>query len=414
MILPRYSFGVGDRFGCEGEAQLQAVLQAHEEGVQVAPVWNKSQREHGIIGSSPGDVRKEADAAVAALGYEGPYFVDADHIGLNDVDEFVEPSNFFTLDVAEQIGAAPSDEKLQTFIEAHPELTGTIEVTGLSESVDLSVNRLQEIAQTYLTAVGRAGRIYRAIAEQKNDDQYVIEMSMDETDRPQQPEELLVILAAAADEGIPLQTVAPKLHGEFHKGVDYVGNTDHFARFFEAYLAIVDHAVERYGLPDNLKLSIHSGSDKFSIYPHIRRLIQKFDTGLHIKTAGTTWLEEVTGLAEADADGLDLARFIYREARSRQDELCAPYNTVLSIDESHLPAVEEVNNWDSETFVQTLEHNPDCPDYNPSFRQLIHVSYAIAAELDERFFEALDRHSAVVSRRVKDNLYDNHIAPLFV
>ncbi len=414
MILPRYSFGVGDRFGCEGEAQLQAVLHAHKEGVPVAPVWNKSQREHGIIGTSPVDVREEADAAVAALDYEGPYFVDADHIGLEDIDEFVEPSDFFTLDVAEEIGAAPSDARLQNFIDAHPELTGTIEIADLPDPVVLSPDRLREILRTYLAAVAEAGRIYRTIEDRKDDDRYVIEMSMDETDRPQQPEELLVILAAAADEGIPLQTVAPKLHGEFHKGVDYAGNTDDFARFFGAYLAIVDHAVERYALPDNLKLSIHSGSDKFSIYPHIRRLIQKFNAGLHIKTAGTTWLEEVAGLAEAGGDGLDLARFIYREARSRQEELCAPYSAVLSIDETRLPAVEEVENWGSETFVRALEHNPDCPDYNPSFRQLIHVSYGVAAEAGDRFFACLDRHADVVSRRVRDNLYENHIAPLFV
>ena len=108
MRLGKYSFGIGDRFGHQGRALLGAMAEARANGIDIAPVWNKSKREHGIVGTSPGDVRREADESAAALGWDGPYFVDADHVGRPSVDEFIEASDFFTLDVADRIGAEVS------------------------------------------------------------------------------------------------------------------------------------------------------------------------------------------------------------------------------------------------------------------------------------------------------------------
>ena len=105
--LPRFTFGMGDRFGHQGEAQLQAVLDGRAQGLELAPVWNKSKREHTLIGTQPQSLRDEADAAVQALGYDGAYFVDADHINFETVDDFLACSDFFTLDVAEELGKPP-------------------------------------------------------------------------------------------------------------------------------------------------------------------------------------------------------------------------------------------------------------------------------------------------------------------
>ena len=111
MILGKYSIGIGDRFGHQGKAQLAALTKAKEAGVDITPVWNKSNREHGIIGTRPMEVRREADQAVKACGWKAPYFVDADHIGLSNVDGFIEASDFFTLDVADYIGrSAPGPQ----------------------------------------------------------------------------------------------------------------------------------------------------------------------------------------------------------------------------------------------------------------------------------------------------------------
>jgi len=104
MDIERYSIGIGDRFGKEGAAQLRALQRAEGSGVPLVPVWNKSHREHLLIGTKPEDVRAEADSAVRAAGWKRPYYVDADHIGVKTVDAFLSSCDFFTLDVAETQG----------------------------------------------------------------------------------------------------------------------------------------------------------------------------------------------------------------------------------------------------------------------------------------------------------------------
>src|SRR4030042_3820075 len=95
----KYSIGMGDRFGHQGSAQLKAIIEAGKKGIVITPVWNKSNREHNIIGTEPVDVRKEADAVTKKAGFDKPYFVDADHINLDPADRFIESSDFFTIDV---------------------------------------------------------------------------------------------------------------------------------------------------------------------------------------------------------------------------------------------------------------------------------------------------------------------------
>jgi hypothetical protein len=236
---------------------------------------------------------------------------------------------------------------------------------------------------------------------------------MDETSSPQTPEELLIILAAVADEGIPAQTIAPRFSGRFNKGVDYVGEVDAFEREFKADVAVIRHAVAAFGLSEGLKLSVHSGSDKFSIYPCIRSVIGATGAGLHLKTAGTTWLEELIGLAEAGGDGLAIARDVYRLALDRFGELCGPYADVIDIDATKLPAANTVDGWDGSRYAAALRHDPGCSDYNPNFRQLLHVGYKVAAEMGARYLDALDTHAEVVAHHVRENLLERHIKAVF-
>ena len=378
MKLGKYSFGIGDRFAHEGVNQLKALVAAEKRfGVRFTPVWNKSNREHTIIGTEPMSTRREADAAVRALGYEGAYFCDADHISLANVDGFIDACDFFTLDVADAIGTSGS------------------------------------VSERYDGAIRAAGELYRHIAAKKGAGNFVTEVSMDEVDRAQTPEEVKYILTGIAREKIPVQTFAPKFTGRFNKGVDYVGDLDVFAREFEEDLAVIRWAVRELGLPEGLKLSIHSGSDKFSIYPIMGRLIRQHDMGIHIKTAGTTWLEEIIGLALADPAALKLAKRIYREALARMDELTVPYATVIDIDRAKLPDPGAVDAWDAQTFARTLRHDEDDPLYNPSFRQLIHVSFKVAAELKDEYIPALERSADVIGREIEANLGDRHIRRLF-
>jgi len=414
LPLGKYSFGMGDRFAHQGKAQLRACVMASELGADFIPVWNKSHREHSFVGTEPSGLREEADAAVKALGWKKPYHVDADHIRLETVDRFIAPSDFFTIDVAESIAKPASEKDVTAFADRHPELVGEISIPGIENPLPISRQEVERVAGKFLLAVREAGRIYRHIAASKGEGNFITEVSMDETDTPQTPHELLIILAALADEGIPLQTIAPKFTGRFNKGVDYVGDLARFSREFNDDLAVIAHAVKTYSLPATLKLSVHSGSDKFSIYAPIREALARFDAGVHIKTAGTTWLEELIGLAEAGGDGLDIAKEIYAYAIGHVDEFCAPYASVIDIDKARLPSAEEVNGWSSEQFVSALRHDQANPAFNPSFRQLLHVSFKVAAKLGERYLAALRKHEEVIAKNVTANLFERHMKPLLL
>ena len=414
FTLPKYSLGVGDRFAHQAKAQLAACIKAAEAGIEVVPVWNKSNREHMIIGTEPSQTRQAANTAVKELGWKQPYFVDADHITLKTVDRFLEPCDFFTLDVAEEIGKAAKTEDVDAFVARHPELIGEVRIPRIAEPFHTNVAFVKGVANKFLAAVQDAGMIYRKLVENKGDGQFVPEISMDETDSPQTPVELLIILAAIADEKIPIQTIAPKFTGRFNKGVDYVGDVAQFAKEFEEDLAAINFAVKRYGLPENLKLSVHSGSDKFSIYKAIHEAVVKFDAGVHVKTAGTTWLEELIGLAESGGSGLEIAKEVYREAFAHADELCKPYATVIDIDYARLPKPQEVEGWTSEQFTSALRHDQSNPAYNPSFRQLLHVGFKVAAKMGKRYLDALKANDEIVARNVTTNLYERHIRPIFL
>ncbi len=414
LRLPKYSVGVGDRFAHQAKAQLAACIKAKEAGIEVAPVWNKSNREHTIIGSEPKNTRVAADAAVKELGWKTPYFLDADHINLKNVERFVAPCDFFTIDVAEEIGKPAKPEDVDAFVARHPELVGEVRIPRIAAPFKTDVAFVKGVANKFLAAVQDAGRIYRFLVEKKGEGKFVPEVSMDETDSPQTPVELLIILAAIADEKIPIQTIAPKFTGRFNKGVDYVGDVKQFAKEFEEDIAAIAFAVQRYGLPENLKLSVHSGSDKFSIYASIHAAMVKFDAGVHLKTAGTTWLEELIGLAEAGGSGLKLAKEVYREAYAHADELTAPYATVIDIDRAKLPKPEEVDKWTSEQYTSALRHDQKNPAYNPSFRQLLHVGFKVAAKMGDRYTKEFDEHEDVIAKNVTTNLWDRHLKPVFL
>ena len=396
--LEKYSIGVGDRFAHQARPQLAACVHAAQLGVTIVPVWNKSNREHKIVGSEPSGARAAADAAVRALQWPYSYYLDADHINNDTVGRFLDPCDFFTLDVADFIGRPADPASVDDFLRRHPEFS----------------TQARAAAAKYLFAVQEAGRIYRNVASRKDPASFVTEVSMDETDSPQTPEELLLILAAIADEAIPIQTIAPKFTGRFNKGVDYAGDVPQFEKEFSADLDVIAHAIQAYHLPSNLKLSVHSGSDKFSIYEPMRRAIRRTGAGIHLKTAGTTWLEELIGLAEAGPDGLALAKEIYAEAFAHRDDLCAPYAAVIDIDPARLPNPREVDRWTAEQYAGALRHDQSNPLFNKHVRQLLHVGYKVAAHMGDRYTKMLDACEESISRNVTENLFARHIEPLFL
>lgn len=413
LKLPKYSIGVGDRFGHQARAQLQALKLFKNNNITVVPVWNKSFREHNIIGTQPINVRLAADAAAATEGWTAGYFVDADHINMRNVDPFLGACDFFTLDVADAIGKQADPAIVKAFVDRHPELIGQIDIPELSKQLKLSKDDISTIAGKFLVAVDEAATLHRHIAGRKKENKFITEVSMDEVATAQKPAELLIILVALADAHVPLQTIAPKFTGRFNKGVEYVGVPEHFEREFNDDICVTKYAIKNYGLPENLKLSVHSGSDKFSLYTGIANALQRHNVGVHVKTAGTTWLEEVIGLAEGGGEGLAVAKEIYARAIPRFEELCGPYATVIDIRHNQLPLVEDVMRWDARTYARSLRHVTSDPLFNPDFRQFVHVSFRIAAELGNRYLTALETHQDSVSHNVTTNILERHLKPLF-
>jgi hypothetical protein len=412
--IEKYSIGVGDRFGHAAPAQLAAVQELQKAGVTVVPVWNKSNREHTLIGTEPADVRSRADAAVQAAGWTAGYYVDADHISLKTVERFLAACDFFTLDVADYVGKPAASDVVNAFVARHRSLVGDLVLPNVADRISISEAALRESAGKYLVAAAEAGSIYRRVVAAKGENAFITEVSADETDRALTPVELLVFLAALADEKVPAQTIAPKFTGRFNKGVDYVGDVVTFTREFDQDLGVIGLAIREFGLPSTLKLSVHSGSDKFKLYPIIGKLIRKHNAGLHLKTAGTTWLEEVAGLAEAEGEGVAIAKEVYRQAVARFDEVCAPYATVIDIDRAKLPSADIVQAWSGAQFARALTHDQACPEFNLHLRQLVHVSFKIAAEMGPRFHAALNASRDRIAARVCGNIRDRHLNPIFL
>lgn len=406
MQTDKLSFGLGDRFGLEGKAQLRAVQEINRLGFPVVPVWNKSNREHELIGTTQRDVRKEADEAVKTNGWQGNYHVDADHITLLNVDKFLDHSDFFTIDVANFIGK-PAEENIKKDF--------------LGRTAGHKIPRFEESARQF-DPVGFADRYLQAIYEVKKvhdhilavkPDGFIAELSMDEVSEAQSPEDLYFILKELKYLDVEPHTIAPKFTGIFAKGVDYIGNTELFAKEFEQDIRVLKTAREKLEFSHDIRLSVHSGSDKFSLYPIIRSLMRKYDSGIHVKTAGTTWLEEVIGLARGGGDGLRIAKEIYHQGMMRFEELSAPYSSVLHIDREKLPPSKEVLTWSSSHFTKTLVHDQDCRDYNPHFRQLIHISYKAAAGMGSEFTGALNHYRDPIEEQVYTNLISRHLLRIF-
>jgi len=412
--IAKYSMGIGDRFGLEGLAQMRAFQTALERGVEITPVWNKSNREHTLIGTEPRDVRKEADEAVKASGWNGAYCVDADHIGIGNVDKFIDAADFYTIDVADYIGKAASGESIAAYLADMKRYIGKQQLPGIAEPVEVTPVLLEEIAGKYLYAIEEASRVYEHIVSKKGAKNFITEVSFDEASSPQTPAELLFILAGLARKNIPVMTVAPKFSGEFLKGIDYVGDKAQFAKEFEADLSVLEFAKTEFKLPEGLKLSIHSGSDKFSLYPIMHQAIKAKGAGIHLKTAGTTWLEEVIGLASVGGEGLAFAKFLYREAYGRFDEMAKPYLLVIQIDRAKLPTPDAVDGYSAQQFVEALRHDQSCSNFDINLRQLVHISFKVAAEKGKAYLELLRLHRDAVEACVTGNIFKRHVEPLFL
>ncbi len=164
-----------------------------------------------------------------ALGFNGEYFVDADHINFNTVDPFLPVSNFFTIDVAEFIGRSAPKQEEEKFLAFFKDYASELKIPGIERKIQVSKTHLRELLNNFLLAAKNAGEVYSYI-QSKIKKEVHIEVSIDEVEHPQSPVGLFFILAALAYYKVPVNTIAPKFTGSFNKGVDYNGDIVRFEK----------------------------------------------------------------------------------------------------------------------------------------------------------------------------------------
>lgn len=299
------SFGFGDRLGV-GTAGHIAAAREHS----FAPVFaQQSIREMSRTGRTPEQVMATAAAAVEKEGWTGAWGADADH--LQTREDVIATARagfvFFTIDPAAHVNDAAGRMSAEELERGYAVLVerGDLEK---DQAFDLYLGKAHDMGEAgvlrfedrepllraavkYGGALAHAKRMYGWIAEACAGKPFEVEMSVDETDVPTDPLDHLFIGLELRRLGVPVVSLAPRFVGDFEKGIDYKGDL----RLFEEHFAL-HAALSRYCGP--YKISIHSGSDKFEVYPIIGRLSGEL---LHVKTAGTSYLEALRAVCRTDA-----------------------------------------------------------------------------------------------------------------
>jgi len=358
------SFGFGDRLGLATPGHVRALKSA---GGSIFPVFaQQSARELTRTARTARDVLDAATFGAFAEGWTGPQGADADHLKTTaDIDAYLAAGfTMFTIDPGEHVGqlatdAAPAD--LRARFDALPwsELEETpaglmaryegrtFDIEGCS--IGFSREDLAAAAIKYARAVVHVTKMYRHLVSAAGTRVVELEVSVDETDTPTSPAEHVFVAHELRRLGVRWASLAPRLVGRFEKGVDYIGD----AGTFEAEWAI-HAAIARVLGP--YKLSLHSGSDKFSLYEAVAAQTRGI---VHVKTAGTSWLEALRTLATGDAP---LFRELYRFARAHYDVDRASYHVSARLD-----AAPDPSTLADEQLPALLDHF--------HVRQVLHVTF---------------------------------------
>lgn len=286
------SFGFGDRLGLATPGHIAAV-----KGTGLAPVFaQQSIRENTRTGRTPQQVIDDAKRAVEAAGWDKPWGADADHLKtVDDLLPFVQAGyTFFTVDPGAHVDNAADADSLPVLQEkAKGQNWDELSALYLSENGDKGFGVFDsESLLRALVKYGRAIRqtvaMYRRLTELK--ETFDFEVSVDETDAPTTPLEHYFIANELTRAGVKFTSLAPRLLGRFEKGVDYIGDVAALDAEMAKHAAVTAH----FG---TYKLSLHSGSDKFSVYP---LMVKHWGQRIHVKTAGTSYLEGLRVLAVAE------------------------------------------------------------------------------------------------------------------
>ena len=353
----RTTIGMGDRVGLASSGHIRAV-----RDFNVSPVLaQQSMRELAFTGRSFADVVADAAFMVFQEGFESGYGADGDHLKtIPDIDRaLARGMPMITLDLTEVMKPEAADlsdtEIVDAFTRLPSDFQSRVTETYADKTVRVGENEIwfdAALAKRCAVMYGEA----LAFSVEVNDHlqrmtggAYDLEISIDETTTPTLPSHHLFIARELEQRAVKVNSLAPRFIGEFQKGVDYIGDLEEFERQFKIHAQI---AMASGGY----KVSIHSGSDKFSPYPIIGR---ETNLRLHLKTAGTSWLESLRTVAQTDPT---LYRKIHQRAYDYYPEALKSYHITADLD-----TIRPLDKTDDGDLPAYFDH--------PAARQLLHISY---------------------------------------
>ena len=377
------SFGFGDRLGLATPGHIAAV-----KGTKFAPIFaQQSVRENTRTGRTPQQVMDDAKRAVDAAKWDAPWGADADHLKtVDDIPPFIAAGyTFFTVDPGEHVDNGADTDSIDVLKQKVARLNwdelSALYLSGSGEQVwgQFEAESLMRATVKYGRAIQHAVSMFKRLSELT--DAFDFEVSVDETNSPTTPLEHFFIANELTRKGVKFTSLAPRFIGRFEKGVDYIGDLNALDVELSKHAAVTAH----FG---TYKLSLHSGSDKFSVYPLVAK---HWGERLHVKTAGTSYLEALRVLAKHEPD---LFMKIYMLGRERYETDKKTYH--VSADLSKLPQTD------------------DLPSLLNDFhaREVLHVTFGSAlAQYGVELKAALVKHDAAYYDDLKAH-FDKHLGLL--
>ena len=395
----RTTIGCGDRLGLATAGQIRAAKK-----YALSPVLaQQSMRELSMTGRTFRGVVDDAVFQVFAADFQSGYGADGDHLKkIVDIDVALDAGMpMITLDLSEVMNAAAGDwseEEISRAFAALPETdqtrTGKLYFdksfdVGAGVQVKLNAATARRCAVMYNKALDFAVEVYKHLQERRGDE-FDLEISIDETTSPTLPSHHLYIASELNRRGVVVSSLAPRFIGEFQKAVDYIGDLAEFDRQFKVH-ARISKAFGGY------KISVHSGSDKFAVYPTVGRETEGY---LHLKTAGTSWLVAVLVIAQNDPA---LYREMHRFAEAHFEEMLKLYH--ITADLSRIPKLDTLSDAELPALVES----------HPDARQLMHITYGpiLTGPLRARFFEAMHKFEEEYAQALEKH-FDKHFSLLHI
>lgn len=380
------TMGVGDRLGICTPGHIRA-FRAHPE---FTPVFaQQSIRELTLTGRTFEDVLDCASFAVYREGFQTGFGADGDHLKTAEEVDYALRCGYtmITLDCSEHIRADITDENCDALYTPMPELEALYLErafdAGEGNTIRFDAHEFHKTALIYAEAVQFAAKIYHEHIASPQGGRADFEMSIDETATPTTPAQHFFVANELKRLGVNVCTVAPRFCGEFQKGVDYKGDLEQFERELKVHAAIARH----FGY----KLSIHSGSDKFSVFGYIGRETRG---RFHLKTAGTNWLQAMLLIAHEEPA---LYREVHAYALTAFDEATKYYHVTTNLD--NIPPLDTL----TDAQLPALFENNDA-------RQLIHITYGLILSAKDESGQSLFRDRLYAAWRAHEAELNVHVA----